>query len=77
MLHRNIILKYTITRVSVAAPNGTVESRGRRAVPAAAERRPPYTTRRSPFVSTGTDRVQAEQRIQADSSAAPRGLLSQ
>jgi hypothetical protein len=55
-----------------------VASRGRHAVVAVAGRGGrPYTTRRSPFVSTGTDRVQTEPRIQADSSAAPRGRLSQ
>jgi hypothetical protein len=36
-----------------------------------------YTTRRKPFISTGVDRVQAEPRIQAGTSAAPKGRLSQ
>jgi len=36
-----------------------------------------YTTRRKPFVSTGVDRVQAEPRIHASTSAAPKGRLSQ
>jgi hypothetical protein len=36
-----------------------------------------YTTRRNAFGSMGAERVQAEPRIQAGSSAAPKGRLSQ
>ena len=36
-----------------------------------------YTTRRRPLASTGAERVQTEPRIHADSSAAPKGRLSQ
>ena len=50
--------------------------------PVSTEMAPPagsrfYTTRRSPLVSTGIERVQTEPRIQAGTSAAPRGRLSQ